>query len=389
MENKNDKAAGLLSSGHFAIDAYGSYITPLLPFIASKLNITVAIISLIFSISHLMASIMQPVFGHIADRFKKRFFIFWGMIFAAVFMPLTASASNVWILGLFIIIGSIGIGFYHPQASGLVNKFGIDKVSKNMGIFLACGTIGYASGPIFSSLIVQFFGYDKSYIAIIPGVLIAFLLYFMLPKIPLEFLNHQKEDNDLFSSIKKVFENKTLLVLIWIAIVKSLVAMTYTFFMPFVLKEYHYSVVQIGLWISSFSLLGGYASFLGGKLSNKIGKRSCYYISVLPILPLTLGFMFLLDKNVIVSSALFAATGFFTMFSASINMVMAQNTMPENKSFISGIIAGFCWGLIGLALTPIGFIAEKTGIIPILITISAIAFISAYWVRYVPEDLSA
>jgi hypothetical protein len=99
--------------------------------------------------------------------------------------------------------------------------------------------------------------------------------------------------------------------------------------------------------------------------------------------------MFLLDKNVIVSSALFAATGFFTMFSASINMVMAQNTMPENKSFISGIIAGFCWGLIGLALTPIGFIAEKTGIIPILITISAIAFISAYWVRYVPEDLSA
>jgi MFS family permease len=76
MENKNDKAAGLLSSGHFAIDAYGSYITPLLPFIASKLNITVAIISLIFSISHLMASIMQPVFGHIGIVLRKDFSFF-------------------------------------------------------------------------------------------------------------------------------------------------------------------------------------------------------------------------------------------------------------------------------------------------------------------------
>jgi hypothetical protein len=74
----------------------------------------------------------------------------------------------------------------------------------------------------------------------------------MLPKIPLEFLNHQKKIMTYFSSIKKVFENKTLLVLIWIAIVKSLVAMTYTFFMPFVLKEYHYSVVQIGLWYKQF-----------------------------------------------------------------------------------------------------------------------------------------
>jgi hypothetical protein len=60
-----------------------------------------------------------------------------GNDFAAVFMPLTASASNVWILGLFIIIGSIGIRVLSPSGKRIGQQFGIDKVSKNMGIFLA------------------------------------------------------------------------------------------------------------------------------------------------------------------------------------------------------------------------------------------------------------
>ena len=37
-------------------------------------------------------------------------------------------------------------------------------------------------------------------------------------------------------------------------------------------------------------------------------------------------------------------------------------------------------------LTPIGFLAEKTGIIPILVAISFIAFASSILVKYLPED---
>ena len=101
---------------------------------------------------------------------------------------------------------------------------------------------------------------------------------------------------------------------------------------------------------------------------------------------MSLGFLFFLDKSVIWFSILFALSGFFTFFSASVNMVMAQNLMPEHKGFISGIIGGFCWGVIGIMLTPIGFLAEKTGIIPILVAISFIAFASSILVKYLPED---
>ncbi len=385
-QKRQERAAGLLSLGHFSIDNYSNYITPLLPFIAAKMNITISIISLIISFSHLGASIFQPVFGHIADHFKKRFFVFWGMVLAAVFMPLAAMTNNVWLLGLFILIGSIGIGFYHPQASGLVNKFGINKISKNMGIFLASGTIGYACGPVFSSFIVKYFGYDNSFVGIIPGVIVAFLIYFLLPKIPQNFVEAKKEETNLSLVIKEVLKNKILMILIWVAIVKSLVAMTFTFFIPFVLKDYNYSVVSIGILISTFSLLGGLGSFIGGKIVPRTGAKLCYYISVLPILPMSLGFLFFLDKSVIWFSILFALSGFFTFFSASVNMVMAQNLMPEHKGFISGIIGGFCWGVIGIMLTPIGFLAEKTGIIPILVAISFIAFASSILVKYLPED---
>ena len=76
------------------------------------------------------------------------------------------------------------------------------------------------------------------------------------------------------------------------------------------------------------------------------------------------------------------------MLSMSVNMVLAQKTMPKYKSMISGFIGGFSWGIVGVMLPLIGFVAEKITIPSTLLIISAIPFVLSYLLRYLPDDIN-
>ena len=72
------------------------------------------------------------------------------------------------------------------------------------------------------------------------------------------------------------------------------------------------------------------------------------------------------------SFILFTLIGFFTMFAMPVTMSMAQKVLPQYKSIIGGFINGFSWGIVAIAMTMIGFIAQNTSIVAVLTIISFI-----------------
>jgi len=384
LPEANIKASGLLAAGHLTVDSYGGFLTPIMPFLAAKIGISVAVASMILSVSHLTSSILQPVFGYIADSMTRRFFVFWGLVFAAVFFGLTGVMPNAWLLGLAIVLGSLGVGFYHPQATSLVHHFSGKKINIIMSIFTACGTAGYAVGPLISSNLVARFGISSTPLAILPGLIIALLIYTVLPKIPASLkVNHKGSFKEAFC---KVFTNKILAILTIISIIKALISLSFNIYIPFLWKSLGYSVSQIGFAVALFSLLGGIASPTGGKLSTIIGSRNVFYISLIPILPVALGMLYFVRSNPTISFILYGLLGFFTMLAVSENIIMAQKQAPENKGMISGVIGGFSWGVIGVMLTPLGLLAYKFGISNVLTVIAVVPLLTAVLVKHLPRD---
>ena len=100
-ESQNKKALTWLTIAHFANDTYSGFLNPIMPFIAAKIGITMAIATVIMSIAQVCASMIQPIFGFFADNIVKRVFIFWGLIFGSLFVPIAANAPNVFLLTLF------------------------------------------------------------------------------------------------------------------------------------------------------------------------------------------------------------------------------------------------------------------------------------------------
>ena len=384
MEKSNKKAIKTLWAGHFAIDVYSGFVNPIMPFLAANLGITMAISTFILSLSHICSSMMQPVFGYLSDSWKKRFFIFTGMLLSSIFLPIMGFAHNVYTLCLCLIVGSIGNGFFHPQATGFVNVFSNPKeLTKNMSVFLAMGTLGFSLGPIVSSFFVQFFNPKTLAVTCIAGLIISALILINVPKISDTF--REEKRINLFKAVKEIFTSKPMLILIMFSALKSLATQSCSILLPFLWKSLNYSAFYIGILLFCFLISGAVGTVASAKLEKLIGTKQVMVLSFCAILPLTVLFALTYKCLPVISIITFITIGFFAMLSVPINMVLAHQVMPQYKSLISGFIGGFSWGIVGISMSLCGYLAQKFGITNILIIIAIIPAICSSLVKYIPD----
>ena len=362
-----------LSFGHFNIDLYAAILVPLYPFLTQKLGIDLAVISFIIAVGHLLSSMMQPIFGFISDKLRHRTFMVWGIVLAAICTPFTIKADTVFTFTLLLLAGMLGNAFFHPQVTALIKDFNKSNpnMSGAMGVFLGLGTIGYAIGPYISTCIVQFKGENGLLSMVIPGILSCIFLYFFVPKMP------PKEcyvNGNFFFVIKEIMKNKTCMFLMFVSVIKSAVSISFGTYIPFLLQNNGFSLASTGLIVTLFFISGGCATMFSSKIEKYINANGVVVLSFLSILPLTLLFLFLIDKTKYIATGLFILTGFFILLSVGIILVHAQKSMPEYTGVVSGVMQGFSWGLGALFLAPLGVIGKYFGIEAILILMSSIAF---------------
>ena len=378
-EKAEQKPQIWFSLGHFVNDIYTGFLNPIMPFIAEQVKISMPIAAIILSCSHIFSSLLQPIFGYFADRMKKRMFIFWGLIFTATFIPLAACSKNLTSMILFIIFGSIGSSLFHPQVLGLVSKFTTSDIIKNMGIFMACGTVGYSLGPLLSATFAQYIGLNKMPYLSILGIFWALAMFKFVPKFSNTGIPAPKFKLSL--AMKDILTNKKLNILNLIAMLKSLIITSCSILLPFLWKTMGYSKFQIGLALFLFLLFGGIASFVSPKAEKYIGIKNVFYISMIATFPLMLLFMLTYKTFPILSFIVFILTGFITMFASPVTMSLAQSVLPQYKSIIGGFINGFSWGIVAVIMSIVGFVAQAVSIVPVLVILSAIPVVCSFLVE--------
>ena len=383
MENnlpQNKKALFWLSGAHFINDIYTGVLNPIMPFIAAKIGISMAIATIILTISHIFSSLLQPLFGFFADNIVKRSFIFWGLILSSIFIPLSALAHNPFILVLFIIFGSIGSSLFHPQALGFASRFAQkDSAGKSMAVFVAMGTLGYSMGPVVSSAITQFLGMPKMPLMTFLGIVWALIMFSFVPKLSLS----EKVINKINfkTAFKRILTNRKLNILNVIAMLKTMIMSACFILLPFLWKNMGYKPFYIGMALFMFIFAGGIGSLISGHIEKNIGAANVFYISMISTFPLMILFILTCSSHPTLSLVIFVIMGFITMMATPVTMVMAQNVIPEYKSIISGFINGFSWGIVAIAMSLLGFIAEKFGITNVLIFVSIIPAVCSILVK--------
>lgn len=379
----NKKAIQWLTTAHFMNDIYSGFLNPIMPFIADKIGFSMFVATIIISVAQICASVIQPLFGFLADNHYKRIFIFFGLILGSIGAPFATNVPNIWLFTIFIILGNVGGSLFHPQALGLLSKFSKGNFMFNMSSFVAAGTIGFAIGPITSSLVAQYLGFKSlPYLAIF-GVITALLMFKYVPK--LSIIQHRLEHNYFKETFIEILSNKFLLILTIIALFKSLIISGCTILLPFLWKDIGHSPLYIGTALFFFLLAGSISSFVSSWFEKRFGTKFILYCSMTLTLPLMLIFVLTYKTYPNLAYLIFILMGFVNMFAQSVILVMAQKIMPKYKGVVSGFINGFVWGVAAVILTIVSYFAQQFGVAEVMLITAILPAICSYLVRYLPE----
>ncbi|MGE5175370.1 MAG: MFS transporter [Hyphomicrobiales bacterium] len=358
---------GILTFGHFAIDSYSSFFAPLLPLLVAKLHLSLTLVGTLVALASVTSSFSQPLFGLLADRLRRPWFVAFGPLIAAVFMSGLGLAPTYGTLVALLMLAGVGVAAFHPQAAVLASETS-PRRGLAMAFFVTGGTIGFSVGPIFSAGLVSAFGLDHTWIAAAPGLLASALLIGWFSRTAPK--PHRETVRPPLRALRPVL--RPLGLLYFATVARATVSYGFMTFLPLYLHGRGFSLESSGFVLSLYLLAGALGGFVGGWLSDRIGGLRVIAGSFTLATPLFVAFLFLPDRAAIPCIVLGA---FMLQTSLPVYVVMGQELSPAHSSTISSLLMGAAWGMGALLIGPIGALGDRSGLHAALGALSAMLLV--------------
>lgn len=368
MEDKSNKFDKfrilILAMGHMITDCYSNMVPPLLPMLRTAYDLSYAASGMIMTVFTITSSIIQPLFGYFADKHGKRWLVAFSVLWTAFFMSMIGvvgelgldnSGSYAVILALVAMAG-FGAASYHPQASTMVPRISGDHKGFGVSLFSAGGNLGYAIMPLLVIPVTAIWGIKGTMVLIIPGLVMAVLLYRYAPDAPTDGAHLRLKDlmQDIISVIKP------LTTIIGVVCMRAWVYFGLITFLPLYLAYRNEPPQAASLHLFILLMFGAMGGLIGGYTSDKYGRKLVITTSMMLAGPL----MYLaLTMQGMSAYALTAMAGMALLASFSPAILVAQSLIPRNQGMASGIILGFAMGVGGLGVAVTGAISDHFGIV--------------------------
>lgn len=336
----------LFSLGHFWVDVYSGVLGALQPLLVGKFGLSLAQAGMLGGVLVFSSSMMQPAYGYLSDRLRSRMFAALGPGVAGVFISMLGLAPGYPWLFAMVLLGGAGIAAFHPQASSQAVANVESNRGRAMAMFISAGTLGFAAGPIFFSLLAGRFGLEGTWLGALPGVLVTVLLLTLLPAPAPHASGRAGFD---WHPLRKFWKPITLLFTL--VFLRSAVQVVFGQFVPLYLTIHRgYSNTLASLGLSIYVTAGAVGGLLGGHLADRFGGKLVIAVSMIGSVPLLL--LFFLTRGPLSLAAL-AAGGLVLLFTIPVNVVMAQDLVPSQAGTVSALMMGFAWGSAGLIFIPL------------------------------------
>ena len=376
-----NRALLTLMLGHFTNDMFAGVLTILLPGAKDRFDLSNAAVGLIALAYTAAASLSQPLFGHLTDRYNRRWFasavLVWGAGFSAAYGFAPSYGAFLLLAGL----AGIGSGAYHPL--GAANAAAItDDRHKNtaMSLYSVGGTTGYALGPLVGVALLWLFGVRGTWVLAVPGVLAAALLGTQM-----RHVERARKARAAAASARTASDRpqwSALVRIMGVVMLRSWVFLSVLQFVPIWYDDLGYGRDLYGPLVTTIILAGVIGTLAGGALADRLGQRAVVVGSLVLTIPCLLLFAGWPGPVAFFTGLLFGAS---CDASLSVTLVAAQRMLPGRTGVASGVILGlgFVTGGIGVPVT--GRLADAIGIAPALMLLSVLCALGALLALTIPS----
>jgi MFS transporter, FSR family, fosmidomycin resistance protein len=352
----------LLAATHFMVDGYGNIYAPLLPLLIPRHAMDLRTAGTLAMLFQIAASVCQLAFGHLADRWRPRLLLRTGPIIAVTLLSLIGLARSVPTLAVILVAGGFGCAMFHPPGAALTHRLGRERPGMAMSVYITGGSLGFAMGPLFFAPFVERFGLEWTPVMALPGLVLAVVAAGRMPPITLA----EPGADGGFRALRPYV--KPLACLYSIVVLRTLTSLAFATFVPVMLTRRGVGVGAAGAQAALYLFASGLGGFLGGPLADRWGARRIIMISLVAAAPF-LAMAPLLDGWAL--AIMLAIGGFFLQSTLPVNVTFGQSLAPVSAATVSSLMMGFAWGSGGLSVPLVGLAADRFGIEPTLIALSA------------------
>jgi len=365
---------GVLSLGHLVTDINQGALPAMLPFFIAAYDLSYAAAAGIVFAANMTSSIIQPLFGHAADRFSKPWLLSAGLILAGMGLALSGIVKSYQLIMILAIVSGIGIAAYHPEAARLVNFAAGNKKGTAMSLFGVGGTIGFAIGPLIVTTALLQWGLKGTLVLIVPVTIMALVMIGQFSAF--ESLAAGKDRNQGASGTGVMKDNWRAFSWLTITIIgRSIIFYGLNTFIPiYWINALNQSKAAGALALTIFAASGILGNLLGGSLADRIGQKK---VMLLGYFGLTLCLPVLISAdNIQVATLLLIPIGLLLYGTYSPSIILGQKYLPNRVGFSSGVTLGVAVAIGGGAAPIIGKIADLYGI---WFSLASIAFLPIFF----------
>ena len=347
-----------LMLGHFTNDMFAGVLPVLYPVMKDRFDLDNATVGLATLAYTGTASLSQPFFGYLSDRYARRWFAPAILLWSSCFVAAYGYASSYGAFLTLAALAGIGSGAYHPL--GASNAAAVtEEGARNsaLSMYTVGGTTGYALGPLVAVLLLALFGAGGTVLLLAPGVAAASLLMRQMGRVA-----RAREARRRTAVANTLPAGRTdwgaLGRVIGLTMLRSWVFLAVIQFAPLWYDDQGYGRAFYGPLVTVIILAGAVGTLAGGVLADRIGQRRVMVGSLVFAIPALLLFVGLPGPLAFLTGALF---GVICDSSLSVTLVAAQRLLPGRTGIASGVVLGlgFITGGVGVPIT--GQVADAVG----------------------------
>lgn len=363
----------LLSLGHLCSDINQGALSAILPFLIAAHHYSYTTAATLVMVSNIVASVIQPVFGQIADKKNKPWVMGVGILLAGGGMAATGFIPHFYGLCVAVMISGIGIAMFHPQAAQLVNKSsGENNKGQCISVFSFGGNLGFTFGPIIATVSITIFGLKGTAVFFVPAVIICAVIS-LLSK-TFEKLGEESTIDATEKKTKGIDQWPSFCILIIAVFGRSIILSGLNTFLALYWIQVLGQTEVVGSSILSiFYAIGALSTLLGGRLADRFGYHKIIRISFSILLPSII--LLTLTHNVYLATCILIPMGCSLSMAYSPLVVLGQQYLPNRVGLASGFTLGLAVSVGGIVAPLLGKIADNFGLITAVHVIALIAIV--------------
>lgn len=364
----------LLSAGHLCTDLSGGALPALLPFLVMYYDLDYAAVGGLMFASSFLSSVIQPIFGYLADKLSQSWFLIAGVFLSGVCFALTGFFSDYW--AIFTVVALMGVGgsMFHPEAARLVHAVSGKNEGKAMGIFSVGGNGGFGIGPLLVVGAITAFGMPGMAVFAVIAVVMSLLLVRTLPSLRKAVQDASpatpsqetvREDAAAGKNDWRQFSKLTIVIIFRAIAVSSL----FSFLPLFCIHILGASEAAGSLVLSVLSLSGIVMTLWGGSLADRYGCAWTLRLCCILFVPLMI--FITISTQIWMVYALLLPLSFSVSGAYSAYVVLGQRYLARSIGFASGVTMGLAFSIGGMLVPVLGWFADMYGLMAAMEVITA------------------